>query len=273
MSLVAAGGMLLLGMLIAGAAIIWFETKSGHVVVKDVPENAEATFDREKLTLRLPGQRDPVAITEAPNGRAVSVKKGLDETTGEEVTIATGGEKKISARLEPRLAPKSEKDDPNATGFVRLFNGSDLAGWRDDELANVSEWKVEDKLLVGYGAGTRGGQGPAWLSTKRSDYEDFLLHVRVLNVPGAGEIVLRRTCNNKVTNGYTIHANGSDAPIGSICKLVDHPYRGRISWDVTAQAVPIPMGEWYALDITSIGNRITTLVKVLSVVRNLVLNG
>ena len=68
---------------------------------------------------------------------------------------------------EPGMASSNAPQD---TGYVQLFNGKDLTGWKthpDDK----GTWKVKDGAIVGSGA----GQPP--VTARRGDYENF--HYRI----------------------------------------------------------------------------------------------
>jgi serine/threonine protein kinase len=151
-------GLLLVGFIAAWAVIIRVKTKDGEIVVKNVPEEAVASIDGEKVKLKLSGKPDPVEITVAPNGKQVSVKTGETEATGEEVNIGTGDGKGISAAFEPRV-PTSPKEDeikepplPASEGEIRPFNGGNFEGWNGlyrKEIIDPSKvFRIEREELV-----------------------------------------------------------------------------------------------------------------------------
>ena len=110
------------------------------------------------------------------------------------------------------------------------------------------------------------GSGPGPLITSRRDYSDFRLRVRTRNVDGKGKSILLRRAETDLINGYNVWVcaptvdTGQSVPIGSIGKCIDFPGRTRPPLDVQAASVPVPIGEWYTLEITAIGNRMTTAV-------------
>src|SRR5207248_5518554 len=55
------------------------------------------------------------------------------------------------------------------TGWVPLFNGKDLTGWKPHP-KQAGTWKVVDGILVSTG-------GPGLLVSKRGDFRNFRLHV------------------------------------------------------------------------------------------------
>src|SRR5262245_49237858 len=61
---------------------------------------------------------------------------------------------------------KTDKD-----GFVQLFNGKDLTGWKTHPDDKDCKWEVID------GAITASGTKPGHLFSERGDYEDFVYRV------------------------------------------------------------------------------------------------
>lgn len=61
----------------------------------------------------------------------------------------------------------------DSTGWVQLFNGKDLTGWKTHE-KSPGDWKVIDGVIVGVGTKEN---SPSHLFSDRDDYENF--HYRV----------------------------------------------------------------------------------------------
>ena len=78
--------------------------------------------------------------------------------------------------------PVSDKE--KADGFVPLFNGTDLAGWKQFG-SSKDVWKAEDGMIVCQGSG--GG----WLGTAR-DYADFELRLEYRITPAGNSGVYIR---------------------------------------------------------------------------------
>lgn len=73
---------------------------------------------------------------------------------------------------------------PTGDGFVSLFNGTDLTGWRPDP-DNPVTWTVHDGALTAFGGG-------GYLLTQQSDFVDFHLRAEVqINGQGDSGIVFR----------------------------------------------------------------------------------
>src|SRR4051794_37223499 len=63
-------------------------------------------------------------------------------------------------------------DDKKNDGFVPLFNGKDLTGWKMHP-RDKARWKVEDGAII--------GEGPAGhLFTERGDYTNFHLRFEAM---------------------------------------------------------------------------------------------
>ncbi len=103
----AAAGVLLFGLIVAGAVIIRVKTVNGTVVLDNLPEDAEVLIDDAKVTVVWPGGGLPAEITIPSGKRAVKVKKDGFTTFGEEVLIDAGGRREIRVRLEPLLGVRS----------------------------------------------------------------------------------------------------------------------------------------------------------------------
>src|SRR5260370_30346464 len=82
------------------------------------------------------------------------------------LTILLTGSLALAALLPFAAADDKKKEDK---GWVQLFNGKDLSGWKVYP-QGTGQWKVEDGILI--------GSGPAsHLFSERGDYQNF--HYRV----------------------------------------------------------------------------------------------
>src|SRR5262245_35457216 len=73
----------------------------------------------------------------------------------------------VAALLAALVAPAA--GDDKSDGWVQLFNGKDLTGWKTHP-DSPGDWKVEDGILVGRGKASH-------LFSDRGDYKDF--HFRI----------------------------------------------------------------------------------------------
>src|SRR5262249_23085018 len=73
---------------------------------------------------------------------------------------------------------------PTSAGWVHLFNGKDLAGWKYHP-DQPGDWKVSDGILIGSGR-------PSFLFSDRGDYENFHLWAEVkINEAGNSGVFFR----------------------------------------------------------------------------------
>jgi hypothetical protein len=102
-------------------------------------------------------------------------------------------------------------------GWVQLFNGKDLTGWKVQPGKNREDWRVEGGALVSRGKG-------GYLFSDRGDYRDFHIRVEVMiNFLGNSGLFFRCPFGDSVRQGYEaqIAARGGDAQLtGSLYGIV-----------------------------------------------------
>jgi 3-keto-disaccharide hydrolase len=135
-------------------------------------------------------------------------------------------------------------DKAKDQGFVELFNGKDLTGWKvhpDDK----AKWAVEDGLLVG-----RGPKGHFF--SERGDYENFVYRVEaMINDHGNSGQYFRTQFGRSFPKGYEAQINsthGDPVRTGSLynfVKVLDRLHQP---------------DEWFTQEVTAIGNHI--IIKV-----------
>jgi len=101
---VVAGAVLLLVLL---GIVLKVRTKDGTLVVEVNQPDAEVSVDNGKVTIKTPGDMQPVEI-QIPEGKhSLLVKKGGFETFTQEFTIRSGAKETIKAELAPKRAAAS----------------------------------------------------------------------------------------------------------------------------------------------------------------------
>ncbi|HEV3203615.1 MAG TPA: DUF1080 domain-containing protein, partial [Gemmataceae bacterium] len=100
----------------------------------------------------------------------------------------------------PLLSAEDKKAD--AQGWVQLFNGKDLTGWKthpDDK----AKWEVKDGILV--------GTGPAGhLFSERDDYENFQYRIEAkINDKGNSGQYFRTQFGKSFPKGYEAQINST----------------------------------------------------------------
>jgi hypothetical protein len=161
------------------------------------------------------------------------------ETMTGSITFPDRKRSDFTARRAPSLhPPKTPKwGDP-----IRLFNGTDLTGWR---ALGESRWKVADGVL-------RNTAGGANLVTERK-FTDFKLHVELRFPEGSNSgVYLRGRYEVQIADHLGEPASdGLGAVYGFIAPSED------------ASKGP---NEWQSLDITLVGRRITVVLNDKTVI-------
>ena len=190
------------------------------------------------------------------------------------------------AILGSGTAPAQDKraDKAAGDGWVSLFNGKDLTGWKIHPKANgafaeiiakkdgdtlvgydgklkdgsvVPLWQVKDGLLIGSGPSSH-------LFSEKNDYTDLVFRVEaMINDKGNSGQYFRAKFEGGFPPGYEvqINATGGDAiKTGSLypdgrTKLKDH--KKEICVMNTAAHKP---GEFFTQEVTAVGNKITIKV-------------
>jgi hypothetical protein len=151
------------------------------------------------------------------------------------------------------------EDKEKAEGFVPLFNGKDLAGWRS-YAGKAEVWKAEDGLLV------CSGEGGGWLGTER-DYADFVLRLEYRLLPGGNSGVYLRAPEK-----------GHISRVGMEIQILDddHPrYKGLDYYQYAGSLYHVvppkrragkPAGQWNALEIRCEGRHLVVVLNGVKVV-------
>jgi hypothetical protein len=153
--------------------------------------------------------------------------------------------------------PPDDKD--KADGFVPLFSGKDLAGWKTYE-SQPDNWTVEDGLLV------CAGKGGGWLGTDR-DYANFVLRVEYrLKPAGNSGVYIRAPEKGRISQvGMEIQILDDNHP--NYAALNFYQYTGSVYGVVPpTRRVTNPAGQWNALEIRADGRRIVVVTNGKKVV-------
>jgi len=140
-------------------------------------------------------------------------------------------------------------------GWIQLFNGRNLDGWRENKFKHDPEWEIVDRVLTGYG-----GQG--YLSSLE-EFDDFELYAesRITDTAGGrGNSGVYFRCAPHIDKeqefppGYEAQLDHGDEnnPTGSIYAL-----------KIEGARAPMPAtkdGEWVTMRIRAVGNHLQTWV-------------
>ncbi len=162
------------------------------------------------------------------------------------------------ATMQPSSPPAEAKPEPPTLkddGWIQLFNGRNLNGWRENKFKHKPEWKVIDGVLIGHG-----GQG--YLSSLE-EFDDFELYAeaRISDTAGGrGNSGVYFRCaphadkKQEFPPGYEAQLDHGDSnnPTGSIYAL-----------KIEGARAPKPAtkdGEWVTMRIRAVGNHLQTWV-------------
>ena len=93
----AAVGAVLLGLAVAWALVIMFQTATVVIVLENVPDNAVVEVDGDRITV-VPAVNQPVAIERKAGKLEVVVKRGSEVFLAESVTLEAGKPFKLTVR-------------------------------------------------------------------------------------------------------------------------------------------------------------------------------
>ena len=135
------------------------------------------------------------------------------------------------------VAAQAPKPDKN--GWISLFNGKDLAGWRLRKADDPNGWTVKEGVYINTPKSTD-------IQTD-AEYYDFQLHVEFKCEKDTNSgVYMRDKYEVQIFDSFGKQA--ADTDCGALYK--------RIAPSVNASK---PAGEWQAFDITFIGRRLTVI--------------
>jgi hypothetical protein len=164
------------------------------------------------------------------------------DASGERIDITWSGPGTAGGVFTLRRKPDT-KD-----GFVSIFNGKDLTGWKVRPGA-PQNWAVKDGVLTGR------GKGPNHLFTEKADYQD--VHVRAevrINEGGNSGLIVRAPFIDVWPHGFEAQVNATtdDVKTGGLY------LKGLRT--VHPSEPPPPAGEWFTLEVVARRGTVTVLV-------------
>jgi hypothetical protein len=190
----------------------------------------------DRVSLKLNGQ--PAVSLPDKDRQLASGAIGLYlENAGSVMEFRRIEIKEDNAVAAPPIAP--------AEGFVSLFNGKDLAGWKPHAL-QPGDWRAENGILAGK------SKGGGFLFTTRGDFQDFHVRLEARFNPAWGSGVLFRydldylgyeaLIQDKFTGVLTVRTRSGP---GNLRALMNK-----------GNAAQQPLGEWIPMEIIAEGNRL-----------------
>ncbi len=137
------------------------------------------------------------------------------------------------------------------TGFVSLFNGTDLSGW---QIHGTERWYVEDGLLV-CESGPDAEYG--YLATEQT-YKNFVLELEFKQAAdGNSGVFFRSSLDSTKISGWQVEVAPPDHDTGGIYESYG---RGWLEQIPEEKEGILKMGEWNNLRIEVNGNRVQTFL-------------
>ena len=137
---------------------------------------------------------------------------------------------------------------PTASGWVSLFNGKDLTGWRMDRPNPTAVWNVEKGALVSP------GNGPELIHD--SKFEDFRLRVEF-------------NCGENSNSGIYLRGRYEvQVETDSLDEPPSHHMGGVYGFLAPLPELPRRPGEWQTFEITLLGRRITVVQNGQSIIND-----
>jgi hypothetical protein len=148
-----------------------------------------------------------------------------------------------------------DKKTDDKDGWVQLFNGKDLTGWKVFP-KGTGNWKVEKGLLIGSGK-------PSHLFTEKGDYKNFRFKVEaMINDGGNSGQYFRTKFGPGFPRGYEAQINATHSdPIrtGSLYPDYREKHLKGVK-EILVKEAPHKPDEWFTQEVIAVGPKITILV-------------
>ena len=160
----------------------------------------------------------------------------------------------VAVALAPAFADDAKKDTKKDEGFIQLFNGKDLTGWKthpDDK----AKWEVKDGILI--------GSGPVGhLYSEKDDYTNFIYIVEaMISDKGNSGQMFRTNFQKGFPKGYEAQINSTHSdPIrtGSLYPAFKLSKEDREK--IIVKEMLVKPDEWFTQEVIADGNHI--IIKV-----------
>jgi hypothetical protein len=228
--------------------------KEGVLVVEVNEPNPDIFVDGEKVTVTWDDGGKKAEIPLKPGTRKVEVKKNGFSVYGEEVEIAAGKHRILTATLSQLAAQGDGNLRPFPdSGFVSLFNGKDTSGWKTHP-KQPGNWRVENGIIIG------SGPAASHLYTARDDYQDYHLRLDMRVNGDYGGVFVRAAWPTMEPWWPLGYGAGIQHTAGKADSTVSLFVANR---DPAVVSVPLALaatGDWLAIDLIVQGDRI--IIKV-----------
>ncbi len=260
------GGGVLFALVLVAGIIISLRTNEGTLVVTVNEADAEVqvlSMD-DKVEITRKGEKGPLTIGVDPGEHRLKVQKDGFEIFTDNFEVESGGKTSITAKLKPakvktEVAEKQRNPLPedagrptdDVGGWVSLFNGKDLTGWKPDP-EDRARWDVKDGILIGSGAEI------GHLFTQRGDFENFRFRIEAkINDFGNSGQYFRTRFEKGYPAGYEAQINSTHP---------DPAKTGTLYGLATVTEMLVKPDEWFTQEVIAEGNHIRILVNGKQVV-------
>jgi Domain of Unknown Function (DUF1080) len=154
-------------------------------------------------------------------------------------------------------ATAEDKAKPKDTGWVQLFNGKDLTGWKSHP-KSPGKWEVKDGVILGRGKAT------SHLFSERGDYKDFyyVIEARISDKGNSGQY-FRAKFAPGFPPGYEAQINSTHSdPIrtGSLYPAFNPKLSPAEREKIIVREELVKPDEWFTQMVVAKGNHIIILV-------------
>jgi hypothetical protein len=155
------------------------------------------------------------------------------------------------------VAPAGRGDDKKETkdGWVQLFNGKDLTGWKTYP-KGLGKWKVEDGAIVGTGPASH-------LFTEKGDYRNFHFRMEIMiNDKGNSGQYFRTRFEGGFPTGWEAQINATHGdPVKTGSLYPDSRQKDlKDVKEIRILKADHKPDEWFTQEVICVGPKITILV-------------
>ncbi len=192
-------------------------------------------------------------------GLAIALVAALSIGAAEKGAGGKKGKGRKAAKEAPAATARVQTASPSAEGWVSLFNGKDLTGWK--QINGTAKYHVEDGCIVGT---TVKGSPNSFLCTEKN-YSDFEFECEVKCDPRLNSGIQIRSESKKEYKDGRVHGYQVEiADSANAGHVYDEARRARFldltEADKTKKGGPYKAGEWNKYRILCVGPRIQTWI-------------
>ncbi|HEX4590321.1 MAG TPA: DUF1080 domain-containing protein, partial [Gemmataceae bacterium] len=166
----------------------------------------------------------------------------------------------LAVAVQADEVKKAEKAEKAKDGFVSIFNGKDLTGWKKHE-GDKARWSVQNGAIVGEG-------DVGHLYTERGDYENFVFRVEAkISDKGNSGQYFRARFMQGFPRGYEAQINATHKDPIKTGSLYPFPMPRSEQAEFKKKCCVMnkpPAGagpdEWFTQEVTADGNHIVIKV-------------